>query len=271
MKKVRVIELNCYPVKSLAGISLSTVTLEEKGVTFDRNWLVVLPSGEFLTQREIPKMALVKTALSEGGELSLNAIGRSALTVLENDHNNSNNLMRVTVWKDECYAVDAGDAAATWLSEFLETKCRLVKMKDGFRRPIIDAEDGKEFDGSVRFQDQFPLLAISLASLQALNDKLVEPVPMNRFRPNIVIDGCDPFEEDEFKIFTSSSGVTLTSAKRCARCIITTTDQITAKRDAEPLKTLATFRRSQSGVLFGQNLLVTQPGSLSVGEELNAW
>ncbi len=268
MKKVRVVELNRYPVKSLAGISMSTARLEEKGIAFDRNWLVTLPSGKFLTQREIPKMALVKTAIGDNGELTLSADGRAPIAVPHRDHDDSIDFKRVTVWKDECYAIDEGDEVAVWLSEFLETKCRLVKMKDGFKRPILD--DGKEFDGSVRFQDQFPLLVISQASLKALNDKLESPVPMNRFRPNIVIDGCEPFAEDEFKTLTSPSGITLTSAKPCARCVITTTDQKTAERGVEPLKTLATFRTSMEGVLFGQNLLVTQPGNLSVGDELNA-
>lgn len=268
MKKVRVVELNRYPVKSLAGISMSSARLEEKGIAFDRNWLVTLPSGKFLTQREIPRMALVKTAVSDAGELTLSADGHSDITVPHRHHDDSIDFKRVTIWKDECYAIDEGDEVAAWLSEFLETKCRLVKMKDGFKRPVLD--DGKEFDGSVRFQDQFPLLVISLASLQALNDKLEKPLPMNRFRPNIVIDGCAPFEEDEFKTFTSPSGVTLTSAKPCARCVVTTTDQKTAQRGVEPLKTLATFRSSEHGVLFGQNLLVTHPGNLSVADELSA-
>ena len=268
MKKVRIVELNRYPVKSLAGISLSSAELQEKGITFDRNWLVTLPSGKFQTQREIPKMALVQTAISDSGDLTLSAEGHSSITVPHATHAADLDFKRVTVWKDECYAIDEGDDVSSWLSEFLGTNCRLVKMKDGFKRPIVD--DGKEFDGSVRFQDQYPLLVISTASLQELNDKLATPVPMNRFRPNIVIEGCEPFEEDIFKTLTSSSGVTLTSAKPCARCVITTTDQRTAERGVEPLKTLATFRSSEKGVLFGQNLLVTSPGSLSVGDELSA-
>lgn len=267
MKKVSIVQLNRYPVKSLGGISLTTANLEENGITFDRNWLVTLPSGKFLTQREIPRMALVKTAITEKGDLTLSADGRSDITVAHTVHEGNAEYKRVTVWKDEVYAIDEGDSVAEWLSEFLETKCRLVKMKGGFKRPIID--EGKEFEGSVRFQDQYPLLVVSLASLAALNEKLETHVPMNRFRPNIVIDGCEAFEEDEFKTLSTSS-VTLTSAKPCARCVITTTDQRTAERSVEPLKTLATFRSSENGVLFGQNLLVTKSGNLSVGDELTA-
>ncbi|MBA3857356.1 MAG: hypothetical protein C0507_10655 [Cyanobacteria bacterium PR.3.49] len=268
MKKVRVIELNRYPVKSLGGIPLSAANVEEKGIAYDRNWLVTLPSGKFLTQREIPKMALVNTDVSDGGDLTLSAEGRSSITVRHAVHADDTDFKRVTVWRDECYAIDEGDDVAAWLSEFLETKCRLVKMKDGFKRPIND--DGKEYDGSVRFQDQYPLLVISTSSLEALNEKLEKRLPMNRFRPNIVIEGCNAFEEDEFKTLTSASGLTLTSAKPCARCVITTTDQKTAERSVEPLKTLATFRNSEQGVLFGQNLLVTQGGTLKVGDELTA-
>lgn len=267
MKKVRVVELNRYPVKSLGGIALTTANVEEKGIAYDRNWLVTLPSGKFLTQREIPKMALVKTSVSDSGDLTLSAEGRPGITVPYANHDGVD-FKRVTVWRDECYAIDEGDEVATWLSEYLETKCRLVKMQDGFKRPIND--DGKEYDGSVRFQDQYPLLVISTASLEALNKKLETPLPMNRFRPNIVIEGCDAFEEDEFKTLASTTGLTLTSAKPCARCVITTTDQKTAERGVEPLKTLATFRNSEHGVLFGQNLLVTHGGSLKVGDELTA-
>ncbi len=267
MKKVSIVQLNRYPVKSLVGISLPSARLDEKGITFDRNWLVTLPSGKFLTQREIPRMALVKTALTEKGDLTLSAEGRSDIIVTHAVHEAHAEYKRVTVWKDEVYAIDEGDSVAEWLSDFLGTKCRLVKMQNGFKRPIID--HGKEFEGSVRFQDQYPLLVISLASLVALNEKLETHVPMNRFRPNIVIDGCEAFEEDKFKTLSTPS-VTLTSAKPCARCVITTTDQRTAERGVEPLKTLASFRSSENGVLFGQNLLVTKPGRLSVGDELTA-
>ncbi len=266
MKKVRVVELNRYPVKSLAGNPLSSASIEEKGISFDRNWLVTLPSGKFLTQREIPKMALVKTAVSDSGDLTLSADGRNDVKVRHVNHPEDMDFKRVTVWRDECYAIDEGEDVAAWLSEFLETKCRLVKMKDGFKRPILD--NGKEFDGSVRFQDQYPLLVISTASLQDLNDRLETPLPMNRFRPNIVIEGCAPFEEDEFKTLTSSSGVVISSAKSCARCVITTTDQKTTERGVEPLKTLATYRGSEHGVLFGQNYIVNQSGNLKVGDEL---
>lgn len=268
MKKVRVVELHRYPVKSLAGITLSSAQVEEKGITFDRNWLVTLPSGKFLTQREIPKMALVKTSVSENGDLTLSTEGRNSVTVPHVSHPEDMDFKRVTVWRDECYAIDEGDDVAAWLSEFLETKCRLVKMKDGFKRPIVD--DGKEFDGSVRFQDQYPLLVISTASLQDLNGKLEKPLPMNRFRPNIVIEGCGAFEEDEFKTLTSPSGIVISSAKPCARCVIATTDQKTTERGVEPLRTLATYRSSERGVLFGQNYMVDHSGSLKVGDELDA-
>lgn len=268
MKKVRVIELNRYPVKSLGGIALSSAHIEEKGIRFDRNWLVTSPSGKFLTQREIPKMALIHTAVSDKGDLTLSMEGHPDIKVPHVAHPEDADFKRVTVWKDECYAIDEGDDVAAWLSEVLQSKCRLVKMKDGYKRPIID--DGKELGGSVRFQDQFPLLVISTASLQALNEKLSTPLPMNRFRPNIVIDGCDPFEEDQFKTLKSAAGVTLSSAKPCARCVITTTDQATAERGVEPLRTLATFRSSDQGVLFGQNLTVTKTGDLKVGDELEA-
>ena len=268
MKTVRVIELNRYPVKSLGGIALTSAHIEEKGIRFDRNWLVTLPSGKFLTQREIPKMALIRTDVSDSGDLTLSMEGYQDITVPHVTHAEDADFKRVTVWKDECYAIDEGDDVAAWLSEVLQSKCRLVKMKDGFKRPIID--EGKEFEGSVRFQDQFPLLVISTASLQALNEKLDAPLPMNRFRANIVIEGCEPFEEDKFKTLTSAAGVTLSSAKPCARCVVTTTDQATAERGVEPLRTLASFRSSENGVLFGQNLTVTKTGNLKIGEVLEA-
>ncbi|MBC7999023.1 MAG: MOSC N-terminal beta barrel domain-containing protein [Leptolyngbya sp.] len=267
MKKVSIVELHRYPVKSLGGIDLQEAILEEKGITFDRNWLVTTPSGKFITQREIPRMALIKTSINEVGDLLLEAEGRAPLTVAKTIHTESTEFKRVTVWRDECYAVDEGDAAAEWLSTFLNTKTRLVKMKDDFVRPVID--DGKHFeDTSVRFQDQYPLLIISRASLKFLNDKLAKPVPMNRFRPNIVVDDCEAFEEDSWTALKSEDGLTLTAAKGCARCVITTTDQLTAQRSVEPLKTLATFRGTEEGVMFGQNYLVAKPGKLCVGDTL---
>lgn len=267
MKKVSIVELHRYPVKSLGGIDLKEATLEIKGITYDRNWLVTTPSGKFITQREIPRMALVKTSVNEEGDLLLEAEGQAPLTVPKTVHSPSMDFKRVTVWHDECYAIDEGDAAAEWLSTFLKTKARLVKMKDDFDRPVID--DGKHFeDTSVRFQDQYPLLIISRASLKFLNDRLEKPVPMDRFRPNIVVDDCEAFDEDKWTTLTAEDGLTMTAAKGCARCVITTTDQKTAERSVEPLKTLATFRGTEEGVMFGQNYLVARPGMLRVGDTL---
>lgn len=248
-----------YPIKSCRGISLPEAVVGPRGIVGDREYMVVDANHGFLTQREMPRMALVVPRLVEGA-LELSADGMPSLTVPGDAHDA---FTRVTVWNDTCDAIDQGQDAAAWLSTFLEYPCRLVHFPDGAKRRA-DIEYASP-DDEVGFADGFPFLLTTEASLADLNRRLASPLPMNRFRPNIVVDGRVGFEEDGWSRIGIGE-VTFRVAKPCARCPITTVDQATAAMGKEPLRTLATFRRVDGeGVMFGQNLLHDGPGVLRVG------
>jgi uncharacterized protein YcbX len=169
----------------------------------------------------------------------------------------------VTVWDDTCSATWLGEPSARWFSEFLETDCNLVHMADRHVRPAdpIFAPPGAR----VSFADGFPFLLISEESLADLNRRLVAPLPMNRFRPNLVVAGGEPYAEDGWKRI-EIGGLSLRVVKPCGRCVVTTTDQDTGERGQEPLRTLATYRRQDGLVMFGQNVIHEAPGRLRVGD-----
>jgi len=169
----------------------------------------------------------------------------------------------VVIWKDHCKAVDQGAQAAQWLSAYLGTACRLVHIPDGYVRQVDQLYANTKQD-QVGFADGYPLLLISQASLDDLNTRLAEPLPMTRFRPNIVVSGCTPFAEDTWKTIRIGD-MLFTLAKPCARCVLTTVDPQTGIQGKEPLKTLATYRHLPGkGVLFGQNLIQKHTGSIRV-------
>ncbi len=255
-----------YPIKSCRGIAVDAASLTDWGLEYDRNWMVVTPTGRFLTQRELPRMALIETAIAADA-LHLNAPGQDGLSVPLN-LTIGNPTIAVEVWGDRCMAIDQGEAAAHWLSQFLEVDCRLVRMGAEYDRPTNPkyAENAQ-----VSFADGYPLLVISEASLADLNQRLPEPIPMNRFRPNLVVAGCTAYAEDEWKQMRVNQ-VLFDVVKPCSRCVITTTDQETAKRSGtEPLKTLATYRRNGKDVLFGQNLVHRGIGELQVGSAIEVF
>jgi uncharacterized protein YcbX len=256
-----------YPVKSLRGFAVDSAELDGLGLVGDRRFLVVDDQGQFLTQRALPAMARIATA-SERGNLILRnpAHGSAAVALAE-----SGPECTVQVWRDTVTAEDCGVEVAVWLSDFLRHPCRLVRIGKNFSRPVTKpaAQPGDAYT----FADGAPLLGVSEASLANLNDRILErggePVPMDRFRPNLVFTGGTAFAEDEgngFKI----GGVTLRSAGRSERCIMTTTDQKTGERGKEPLRTLATFRRHPDDpgrVYFGQNLInASKSGTIRVGD-----
>jgi len=258
----RVDGLYCYPVKSCRGASLDTAIVGPRGIAADRQWMVVDEEGEFLTQRALPRMALVSPRLIDVG-LELTAPGMPPLSVSPSVQPERT---RVTVWEERCAAVEEGRDAAEWLSTFLEVPCRLVRMPDDEVRRV-DPRYATP-DDQVGFADGFSFLLTSRASLDDLNQRLPAPLPMNRFRPNIVVAGSEAFEEDRWKRIRID-GITFAVVKPCARCAITTTDQDTGERSHEPLRTLATFRRvAGRGVMFGQNLVHDRAGVLHVGAEV---
>lgn len=248
-----------YPVKSCRGIAVDRAALATWGLQYDRNWMVVTPAGKFLTQRELPRMALIEPTIGET-MLHLKAPGLPELTVPLDGVDGP--MLSVEVWRDRCLAIDQGEAAAAWFSQFLDMPCRLVRIGAEYDRPT-DPKYATE--AQVSFADGYPLLVISEASLADLNQRLPEPIPMDRFRPNLVVSGCAAYAEDQWRQIQIDQ-VPFDAVKPCARCIITTTDQTTAERSSfEPIKTLSTYRRSGKDVLFGQNLVHRGSGWIAVG------
>lgn len=246
-------ELNIYPVKSCRGIALTRALLQPAGLEHDREWMIVRPNGRFVTQREQPRLASIVPAI-QAGFLVLRAPEGGELCVpLQHD----GAIMQCLCWRDTCPAIDAGDQAAAWLNRNLGEPLRLVRFDAAHRRlSSLDWTDGVEAEN--RFTDGYPLLLLSEASLTDLNSRLAVPVPMNRFRPNLVLGGLAPYEEDAVDELYAD-GLRLRAVKPCTRCVVTTTDQQTGQvTGPEPIRTLTTYRLSRHppGVLFGQNLIV---------------
>ena len=228
-----------------------------RGIVHDREWMVVNEADQFITQREIHKMCLVKPILNETNgnlSLSLSAPGMSPIEVPATD---AHGQRRVKVWSATCRADDQGDEAAKWLSEFLGTKCRLVRMSPDYKRQC-DQRYAKRKTDQTGFADDFPVLLISEDSLVDLNNRLSEKILMNRFRPNIVVTGCGAFAEDKWNTVRIGE-VVFDVVKPCARCVVTTVDQANAQAGVEPLKTLATYRNSKQKLLFGQKPNPSRP------------
>lgn len=265
--------LHFYPIKSCAGIDLQTAVIDERGIKDDRGWLIVTTDNKFLTQRQIPKMALITATIvgdNGGRSLKLEANGEPPLTVREFtalEKSEGLSERKVTVWDDsDLRSIDQGDEAAEWLSKFLDTDVRLVRMSDdGIRN--VKGELPTAPPAVFAFQDGFPFLIISSATLDDLNRRLEEPLPMNRFRPNIVIEGSEAFAEDHWATIRIGD-VTIECDKPCARCVITTIDQKTAVKHSEPLKTLAKFRKEDNSVMFGQNAIHLNKGTIRVNDEV---
>ena len=253
-------EINIYPVKSCRGISMEAWPLEPRGLQYDRRWMVVDDHDVFMTQRDFPRMALIDVHL-EQDFLRLEAPHMETLRVPLCTETTQH--FSVTIWNDGVEAVSAGNEAAEWFSEFLSVGCKLVAMTERSVRPV--AREYAVNADEVSFADGFPLLLISEASLADLNSRLPTPLPMKRFRPNLVVQGCAPFAEDSWKEL-SIGGLRLHVVKPCARCVITTVNPDTGVKDAEPLRTLATFRSRGNNVLFGQNVIPVGTGMLRVGE-----
>lgn len=261
MPGIIVTELNIYPVKSLRQVSLSSSYLEVFGLQHDRRWMIVDEQGNMITQRQQPRLCLIQPELLDN-RISLSADGMPGI-IIDIPATSSRT---VTVWEDECKAYDAGDAVAKWLSDFLPVNCRLVYFPDNeFRQ--VDLTYAKQGERTA-FSDGFPLLLISQASLDDLNQKLSDnhqlPVRMNRFRPNLVVSGCDPFAEDDWKMIRIGN-INMRVVKPCSRCVIPNINIETAVREKEPARTLAAYRKQDNKVFFGQNVIAENTGQLTTG------
>lgn len=260
---MQVSELNIYPIKSCAGISLESVATTSRGFEFDRYWLITEPDGTFMTQRDFPQMVHIHTRV-ENNRLYFNAPDMPEMSVYAKFVGTE---LAVQVWRStgiETY--DYGDNVAEWLSTYLGTDARLVRMKDTYQRKV-NPDYALSATDQVGFADGYPFLLTTQASLDDLNERLPEPLLMNRFRSNIVVTGTEPFAEDTWRRIKVGE-VIFEVVKPCARCVVTTTDQATAERGKEPLKTLATYRDNGNGVMFGQNLIHHHLGKVNVGDSV---
>jgi uncharacterized protein YcbX len=230
------------------------------GLQDDRRMMVVTPEGGFLTQREYPRLALVTPKLNDG-TLELSAPNYDSLQI---GIQTTGVPIPVDVWKSKgVQAIDQGEEAAQWFSDWLETEVRLVHIADGYLRPV-SAEYAVHADDHTGFADGYPILLTSEEGLQDLNSRLDTPVPMNRFRPNVVVKGCEPFAEDTWNRIRAGD-VEMAVVKPCARCEVTTIDKNTLETSKEPLKTLGKYRKQKLGAIFGQNVIPLIEGILRLG------
>lgn len=258
-------DLYVYPIKSLGGIRLTEAHAEARGLRYDRRWLLVDADNRFLTQRTFAEMALLTVALSpthlivrhryrpELGELAISLAEPASTPIV------------VQIWNDAVPAQPVSADADAWFTNALGKSVRLVYMPDTTRRPVDPSRTPA--DTMVSFADAYPFLIIGQGTLDHLNQQLAQPVPMDRFRPNFVFQGGAPHQEDTWADFRIGT-VPFRGIKPCGRCVVTTINQQTAQTGKEPLRTLSTYRRDGAKVLFGMNVIVTQPGTVRVGDEV---
>lgn len=261
---MKISALFVYPVKSCQGVPLEQVSVGHTGLQHDRRFMLVRPDGAVLTQRDEPFMTRIEARVTEGDVLELRSEGAAPLRITTRAEGAPS---AVEVWGTRCEVIDQGEAVAAWLSACLGTPARLVAMSAGFERPAYSGFP-RALDGRVLFADAAPILVIGEASLLDLNRRLKAPLPMDRFRPNLVVTGSAPYAEDDWER-VRIGGLELTRVNPCGRCAITTTDQLTGERGKEPLATLATYRQHpELGVVFGTYFANAEPGRLKVGDEV---
>lgn len=256
--------LYVYPIKACRGVCVEHWRVVERGFDADRRWMIVDAAGDFVTQREVPRLALVTTEFdADGDSLHVRAPGLSPLTLPRRYE--SDRARAVRIWDDRS-AGCAHHEGSAWFSEFLGAPHELVYMPDVQRR-AVNPERARLGD-IVSFADGYPFLLISEASLAELNRRLAKPVSVERFRPNIVISGSEAFAEDHFA-HVRLGAISFRGVKRCDRCSVTTVDIETGETGLEPMRALATFRRQDSKVWFGMNLIHDGPGTLHVGDSVD--
>ncbi|MFE1913090.1 MOSC domain-containing protein [Streptomyces anandii] len=260
--------IHLYPVKAFRGLAPREAVVEPWGLAGDRRWVLIDDGGKVVTQRQQPHLALAAAAPVPGGGLRLSAPGRDPLTVAVPRPGAT---VTVDVFGDKVEAVPAEPAAHAWCSEYAGADVRLLHMDDPATRRPVDPDYALPGE-TVSFADGFPLLLTAVSSLDSLNSLIAEgdhaqegPLPMNRFRPSVVVAGTAAWAEDEWQRLAIGE-VTFRVAKTCGRCVVTTTDQATAERGKEPLRTLGRHRRFGGELVFGQNLVPESTGTIRLGD-----
>ncbi|CAA9890699.1 conserved hypothetical protein [Candidatus Methylobacter favarea] len=262
MSQVIISEIFIYPVKSLSGISVPAWTVSETGLQYDRKWMIIDDAGQFLSQRVLPRMTLIKTALTDKS-LILSAPGMENLALPLEPVDGQ--IIASTIWHDCCDARSVSQEADQWLSGFLSKSCRMVYQPSEMIRQV-NLQYANAGD-KVAFSDGFPFLIISENSLASLNRAMRLNLPMIRFRPNLVISGCDAYAEDCWREI-SIGAIDFRFPKPCSRCSVPTIDPETAQTGKEPLRTLNRIRKWNNKVYFGQNALHNQVGRLTLGDQV---
>ncbi|MDT7843003.1 MOSC domain-containing protein [Streptomyces justiciae] len=269
MGKAQLQSIHVHPVKAFRGLAPREAVVEPWGLAGDRRWALIDDGGKVVTQRQQPRVALAAAELLPGGGVRLSAPGMEPLTV---PVPRPVGTVPMQIFRDKVEAVPAEDPAVhAWCSAYLGADVRLVHMDDPATRRPVDPEYAREGE-TVSFADGYPLLVTTTASLDALNSLIAQgdhaaegPLPMNRFRPNVVVSGTEAWAEDHWSRLAIGE-VVFRVAKTCGRCVVTTTDQASAERGREPLLTLGRHRRLGGKLVFGQNLVPLSPGVIRVGD-----
>ncbi|MGW0748596.1 MOSC domain-containing protein [Streptomyces sp. NPDC002587] len=270
MSNLYVQALHVHPVKSVAGIAPDEVAVEPWGLAGDRRWALVDSGGTVITQRQQPRLALAAARPLDGGRIAVSAPGMAELVV---EVPAPGSPEPVLLFGKKIDTVVAASAAADWFSAYLGEPARLVHLDDPAVRRPVDPDYALPGE-TVSLADAYPLLITSLASLDALNALIAQgghpqegPLPMNRFRPNVVVSGAEAWAEDGWRRIAIGDAV-FRGVRECGRCVVTTTDQETAERGKEPLKTLAVHRRIGKSLAFGRQLVPVRLGTVRVGDEV---
>ena len=258
-------EVNIYPVKSLGGISLNEAEVTDRGLKYDRRWMLVDENGKFITQRMYPQMSQIIVEIKNDFLKFIHKQNSNlSFSIPVENYNNGHD--NVVVWDDTVNAEYVSKEADEWFREVLKINCRLVHMPEEAAR-LVDKKYASKNE-IVSFADAYPFLVIGQSSLDDLNSRLIEKVLMNRFRPNLVFTGGEPFNEDKMKNFKIGD-VVFYPVKPCARCVVTTIEQESGIKGKEPLQTLSSYRTINNKVMFGQNLLHEGKGIIKTGSTLD--
>lgn len=252
-----------YPIKSLSGIQANSWPVVATGFQYDRQWMLIDNNRHFISQRSLPRMALINTDI-QNQQLLLSAQGMNPLTLTLAP--TSGELIRSTIWHDEVDTMAVSEEADQWFSRFLQKECRLVYQPTDSVRAVNP--DFANTDDQCALSDGFPFLLIGENSLNALNQAMSLTVTMNRFRPNLVISGCGSYAEDAWRDITIGE-IGFRLPKPCSRCVVPTIDPATGEYGKEPLTTLNRLRKWNNKVYFGQNAIHNGCGQLSVGDQVN--
>jgi len=256
---MKVHQLFLHPVKSASAISVDELPYDSVGPINDRQWMVIKPNGQFLTQRVAPKMCLIQPSIVNN-QLRLSAPSMPDISVAEPEIE-----VDVRVWSDTVAAGDCGDDVSMWLSSYLAMPCRLVSVVSSTHRPVD--EKFSEVEDTVRFADGFPTLVVSKESLDNFNSNLEANIDMRRFRPNIVVSGCDAFDEDNWKA-VKIRDIEFQLVKPCSRCIMPSINPDTAAKEMTVNDALIATRRIGRNTYFGQNAIHRGEGTIAIGDEV---